>query len=289
MIESMFSVIDIEQLMTSFVAYLPKIIAAIIMLLFFWFFYLFTKKILRSGLKKIGLQESVANIIISNVYRIIVIVFAVIMAAGQLGINITAAITGLGVAGIALGFAAQESLSNIISGFIILFDKPFIVGHWIEVDGEYGNVVEITLRTTRIRKRDNTYVVIPNQQIINQKIINHSKSGPVRVEVSVNIAYKESIEDARAVLLKGLKQVKGELLLDPAPDVVADKLGDSSINLRLRVWVNNPRDDEPIRFKLIEMAKIELDKAGIEIPFPHLQLFVDDIKAPARKALHNND
>jgi len=288
MIESLISIVNIEQLTTAFIAYVPKIIAAIIILIFFWIFYGVTKKVLRRGLQKIGMQESIISIIISNVYRILVIVFSVIMAAGQLGINITAAITGLGVAGVAIGFAAQESLSNIISGFIILFDKPFIVGEWVEVDDEYGKVDEITLRTTRIRKRDNTYVVIPNQQIINQTIINHSKSGPVRIEIKVGIAYKESICDAREILLAGIQKFSNDILSEPAPDVVVDELGDSSVNLKIRVWTNDPRDDEPVRFKIIEMAKTELDKAGIEIPFPHLQLFVDDIKKPAQNALHNS-
>jgi len=280
--------VDIEQLTTSFVAYVPQLVATLCILIFFWIFYIVSKKILQRALQKIGLEESVITIIISNVYRIIIVVFAVVMAAGQLGINIAAAVAGLGVAGIAIGFAAQESLSNVIAGFLILFDKPFIVGHWIAVDSEYGKVVEITLRTTRIRKRDNTYVVIPNQQIINQKIINHSKSGPVRIEAEVGIAYKESIAEARSVILNGIKQFEDSILQEPAPDVVVDALADSSIVLKVRVWTDNPKDDEPLRFKLIEMCKTELDAATIEIPFPHMQLFVDDIKDPARKALHNS-
>jgi small conductance mechanosensitive channel len=230
--------------------------------------------------------EAVINVLLTNVYRIVLIVIAGIMAVGQLGINITAALTGLGVAGIALGFAAQESLGNMIAGFIILFDKPFIVGNWIEADDQYGKVVEITLRTTRIRKRDNTYVVIPNAEIINDTIINHSKSGPVRIEVPVSIAYKESVESAREVLLSQISSIDG-VLENPAPDVVVDELADSGVNLKVRVWTDDPRDDESVRFQVVEMCKRVLDAAGIEIPFPHLQLFVEDVRKSAVDALSN--
>lgn len=275
---------DITNIESTLLSVVPNVIAAVLILVAFWILYRFSKGVIARALTKAGIDKALSNIIISNVYRIILIIIAIVMAASQVGINVTAALTGLGVIGIALGFAAQESLSNIIAGFIILLDKPFVVGHWIEVNDEYGKVVEITLRTTRIRKRDNTYVVLPNQEVINQTIINHSKSGPVRVQVEVGIAYKEQARKAREVILKNITGVEG-VLHEPAPDVVVDSLGDSSINLLVRFWITGPKEDEPMRFKVLELVKESLDEADIEIPFPHLQLFVDEVKQKAVDSL----
>ncbi len=204
-------------------------------------------------------------------------IFGLVMAAAQLGINVGAALAGLGVIGLALAFAAQDSVANVISGIIIFWDKPFEVGDWIKVEEQFGRVNNITLRSTRIRTPRNTYVVIPNKAIIDAVLENLSQHGELRVDVAVGIAYKEDILTARRVLLEavsGIDTVKSE----PAPDVVVQELGDSSVNLQVRVWIESARDRQGTYFKAIEAAKLALDRAGIEIPFPHLQLFVDDVE-----------
>ncbi|MDX1562143.1 MAG: mechanosensitive ion channel family protein, partial [Gammaproteobacteria bacterium] len=205
-----------------------------------------------------------------------VIVFGLIMALDQLGVNIGAALAGVGVAGIAIGFAAQDAFANVIAGILIFWDKPFVVGDWIETEDEYGKVTNITLRTTRIRTPRNTYIVIPNRRIIDEVLENFSKHGELRVDVPVGIAYKEEIGRAREVLLEAAADVDG-VLDDPAPDVVVDELGDSSVNLKVRVWIEEAKGQRAMFFRVVEAAKLALDKADIEIPFPHLQLFVDQV------------
>jgi small conductance mechanosensitive channel len=204
------------------------------------------------------------------------VLFGLIMALGQLGVNVTAALAGVGIAGIAIGFAAQDSVANVISGIMIFWDKPFVVGDWIEVEDSYGQVSDITLRSTRIRTPRNTFVVIPNKNIIDTVLENFSFHGEMRVEVPVGIAYREDIAAARKVLLDavaGIDWVRRE----PAPDVVVESLGDSSVNLLVRVWVDKGSLLRPTRFAVTEAAKLGLDAAGIQIPFPHLQLRVDDV------------
>lgn len=98
------------------------------------------------------------------------------MAASQLGVNIGAALAGLGVVGIAVGFAAQETIANMIAGFLIFWDRPFKVGDFITTEEKYGEVREITMRTTRIRTMENTYVVIPNKQIIGDTLVNRKRT-----------------------------------------------------------------------------------------------------------------
>jgi small conductance mechanosensitive channel len=183
------------------------------------------------------------------------------------------------VAGIALGFAAQDSLANIISGILIFWDKPFVVGDWIEAEGQYGKVSDITLRSTRIRTPRNTYMVIPNKKIIDAVLTNHSKHGELRVDVPVGIVYKEDVPAARAAILEALGEVS-RLRSEPAPSVVVDALGDSSVNLLVRVWIDEADQEQAVGFWVVEAAKHALDRAGIQIPFPHLQLFWDEVSDP---------
>jgi small conductance mechanosensitive channel len=185
-------VLDVQALFTRLVAFLPDLLAAIIVLVLFWMIFRVTRKTLQTLLTRIGIQETLVHMLVNNVYRISLLVFGLVMAADQVGINVGAALAGLGVAGIAIGFAAQDSLANFISGFLIFMDKPFQVGDWVSVADQYGSVKEITMRTTRIRTRNNTFVVIPNRTIIDQVLVNHSKHGETRVDVPVGIAYKEN-------------------------------------------------------------------------------------------------
>ena len=126
-----------------------------------------------------------------NVYRFALLAFGIVMAASQLGINVGAALAGLGVVGLTIGFAAKDSLSNIMAGFLIFWDKPFHVGQWITIAEHYGKIAEITMRTTRLQTRDNKWVIIPNEKVINQILINHSTNGETRLQIPVGIGYRE--------------------------------------------------------------------------------------------------
>jgi small-conductance mechanosensitive channel len=258
------------------VQYVPKVFAAALILLVFWVLYRVTRAPIAKVLEQTGLHPALVSSLVDSIYRLTIIVFALVMAAGQLGINIAAALAGIGVVGVAIGFAAQDSIANVISGFTIFIDKPFEVGDWVNVAGQDGEVSGITLRSTRIRTANNTYVVIPNKTIIDEVLVNHSKHGAVRVDVPIGIAYKEYIPKAREVLLKAMEEVEG-IQRDPAPVVVVTDLGDSSVNLEVRVWVEEGSKQAPVTSTVVEAGKMALDVAGIEIPFPHLQLFVDDV------------
>jgi len=274
---SMFDYLDLGELLTGAVAYLPAIFAAVLMLLVFWTLYRVTRIPLKAVLVRAGLQEALVATLVDSVYKLAVFVFAGVMAAAQLGIDVAAALAGLGVAGIAVGFAAQDSLANIIAGFTIFIDKPFEVGDWVAVAGEVGEVSRITMRSTRIRTRNNTYVVIPNKLIIDEVLVNHSKHGATRVDVAVGIAYKEYIPQAREILVKAASAVDG-VLKKPVPETVVVGLGGSSVDLEVRVWIDQAPEQEQISARIVEASKLALDAAGIQIPFPHLQLFVDDVE-----------
>jgi small conductance mechanosensitive channel len=277
---------NLEAIWVMLIMFLPKLFAAALILLVFWIFYKVTARALRAILVRSAIAEPLTNLLVGSIYRFVMIIFAVIMAAGQLGINVGAALAGLGVAGIAVGLAAQDSLSNTIAGFMIFWDKPFEVGDWITVAGKYGRVHDITLRTTRIRTPQNTYVVIPNKSIIDEVLVNHSKYGETRIDLPVGIAYKEDIESARKALLVAMKTVVN-VAKKPEPDVVVAKLNDSSVDLLVRVWVHEAKNEDPVKVAVLEASKIALDAAGIEIPFPHMQLFVDEVREQAVQSLNS--
>ncbi|MCF8126305.1 MAG: mechanosensitive ion channel family protein, partial [Desulfotignum sp.] len=212
-------------------------------------------------------------------------IFGVLTVADQLQINIKSLLAGVGIMGLAISFAAKDTISNIISGIVIIIDKPFRENDWIVVGSMHAMVSEIRLRTTVLTTFDNETVVVPNQQISQERIINYTMTPRSRVKVSVGIAYKEDIDKARKIILETL-QGDTRILPEPAPAVVVTGLADSSVNLQLRFWVANPLDQFSFVWEYTEKSKKALDRAGIEIPYPHLQLFVentDGIKQLAMK------
>ena len=275
--ESLNSLFDRDRLIADVTTFLPRLGAALLVFLAFWLLQRLTRPLLRGILRRAGIHETLTHMLVDNIYGMTILVLGVISAAGQLGINVTAALAGISVAGIAVGLAAQDSLSNMIAGFQIFWDKPFVVGDHVTVMDKYGRVVDITMRTTRIRTQQNTYVVIPNKHIIDSVLVNHTKHGETRVEVDIGIAYKESIAEARRVLLEAVSKIDG-VLADPAPDVVVTGTGSSSVDLRVRLWINDAHIERRTYFRAMEASKLALDAAGIQIPFPHLQLFVDSVE-----------
>jgi len=271
------SSLDVSKIADWALAKLPAVGAALLIMLAFLVGYRLSRAPLRAVLARAGLHRKLVQLLVDSIFKYSLVAIGLVMAAAQLGIDVAAAIAGLGVVGIAVGFAAQDTLSNVISGIVVFMDKPFVVGDWITVEGNYGKVGDITLRSTRIRTPQNTWVVIPNKSIIDAVLVNHSKHGEIRIDVPVGIAYKEDITAARDAILEAVRTIDW-VLEDPAPDVVVDALGSSSIDLLARVWIHNADRERATHFAVVERTKRALDAAGIQIPFPHLQLFVDSVE-----------
>jgi small conductance mechanosensitive channel len=245
----------------------PTLIAILIAIVVSVVFYYSTARFFRTALLKTNMQRSLVDITIKSLYRWTIIIIVGIFILGQLGFDITAAIAGVGVAGIAIGFAAKETLANIMSGFGIFIDRLYNNGDWVEIAGKYGQVKDITLRTTKIRNLDNIFIIIPNADVTTNPVINYSEEGMVRITVKIGIAYHASLDLAREVLLSAVSTIEG-VRAEPTPEVVVDELDDSSINLLIRVWVDDAGSDQHFRFTLTETCKRALDEANIEIPFP---------------------
>ena len=244
----------------------------------FYVGWLVVNRVLANQLTKRHLDKSLVQLFV-NISSVVIIVFAITTVLAQFGINVFSIITALGVVGIAVGFVAQETLSNFIAGITLLVERPFRIGDWIKENDLVGQVQEINLRTTRLVTRDNEVVVIPNSTMTSSDIINLSAGGPLRIRSSIGIAYKENTIRAKGLLLP-LLQNDDLILKEPSPKVRVIELADSSVNLEMVYWLapsNIPKEPD-VTYNLLEQAKITLDDAGIEIPFPHMQVFVDEAK-----------
>ena len=271
------SLLDLQQLVTELFAQLVTFVPSLIAALIVWFVFLGLHRGLRALLARIlarRLEPSFVALLL-DVFRYAFLSLGLVMSAAQIGIDVTSLLAGLGVAGVALGFAAKETLSNVIAGFVILWDLPFREGHWIQVGEHSGRVVGVGLRAVRIETEDRRLIVIPNNEATNSVLVNHSAVGGLRVAVSVGIAYYSDIDIARKALL-GTCVDDPRIMSEPAPEVVIVKLNDSSVDLQLRLHIVESLDERRIRWDYVERAKRALDAAGVVIPFPHVQLFFEN-------------
>ncbi len=202
---------------------------------------------------------------------VVVVAWTAYMVAGR---EIAPLIGALGVAGLAVSLAAQDTFSNFIAGVVILLDRPFRIGDWVRLGGKLGRIEGITLRTTRIRTPDNELIALPNSKVAASEVQNLSAGGPLRIHVPVGIAYGADLARARRVLLGVLKEHPA-IRHRPAPEVWVRELGDSSVNLELVGWIPEERIAHLPRLaaELTEAAKLALDRAGIAIPFPQRTLW----------------
>ena len=264
--------LDVGAVAAKIIAYLPNLIAAIILVCVFWVLMKITKRVLSTAMNKAKVPEEAQDIVLRFAGYTVIIV-ALLTILGQLGIKITTLVAGLGVAGLALSFAAQDTVANVISGITLLIDRPFKKGDWIALGDQHASVTSIRLRTTVLTTFDNETIVVPNKSIAQERIQNFTLTPRIRVKVPVGIAYKENTQKAREVLLSTIQGDK-RILDTPAPSVIVTGLGDSSVNLEMRFWTEDPLMKYSLLWEYTERCKKALDEAGIEIPFPHRQIFV---------------
>lgn len=218
------------------------------------------------------------------------LLFGVVIATvlAQFGVNLGAALGAAGIVGIAVGFAAQTSLSNVISGFFLLGEKPFRVGDLIEVDGVMGTVDKIGMISASIRTPDNKSVRIPNETLVKSKVANITGNPIRRYNMEVGVAYDEDIEHVMQVLRDVADQNK-HCLDEPEPLVLFLGFGDSSINFLFGVWMVC-EDYLLVRNSIAAEVQKAFIREGIEIPFPHRVIAGGKAKVPVEvKIRQTND
>lgn len=214
------------------------------------------------------------TLLVSNVLRGLWLLLGAYLIFAQFGINLVPILGGLGVAGLAVGFAAQDILANLISGITLLLDRPFRIGDWIRTKDHEGQVCGLTLRTTRIRTRDNEYVSIPNKELAGAVVTNLTQGGALRLNVGVRVGYQTDVEAARAALLRVMHTHPKVMGQEHPPQVLVRELDESSLELIMRFWVcEEDVATYPVTtMQLREGAKAALQAAGIAPPFPQLQV-----------------
>lgn len=222
----------------------------------------FTKKIMSSRKVDITLQNFLINIV--SVGLKLLLLVAVI---SKLGIDTTAIAATLAAAGLGVGLALQGALSNLAGGVLIIVFKPFKIGDLVDAHDELGIVKDINIFTTQILTPDNKRIIIPNGTLANSNIINYSAEGKLGVDLTIGVGYDEDIKQTKKVLLDVLKH-HDKVLEEPQPLVNVEALADSSVNFAVRPWCKVEHYWD-VYFGITENCKIALDKAGIEIPYPH--------------------
>ncbi len=218
---------------------------------------------------------------IQSLVNALLLVFVIVAALDQLGVNTNSVIAVLGAAGLAIGLALQGSLQNFAAGFMLLIFRPFKDGDFVEAAGTSGIVEKIGIFSTTLRTGDNKEVIIPNGSIYSSNIINYSKRATRRIDMIFSIGYSDDIRLARDVIVAIIK-TESRILFEPEPQIVVGELGASSVNFFVRPWVKT-EDYWDVRFSLNEKIKIAFDEHGITIPFPQMDVHWNkQVKAPVK-------
>ncbi len=232
--------------------------------------------LVKKALQSAGTDNMLVNFLGTITYTVLLI--AVLLAAvDSLGINVTSLMAILGAAGLAVGLALKDSLSNFAAGVMIIIFRPFNIGDFITAGGCSGVVDEIGLFATLMHTGDNQRIIVPNSAILGGNITNTSALPTRRIDLVVGIGYDDNIGKARDIIMSIL-DADERVLKDPAAGVAVSELGDSCVNLNVRPWVNSG-DYWPTRADILENVKVKLDEAGISIPYPQQDVHMHEVKS----------
>ncbi len=255
--------------------YGPNLIFAVLIFYIGKLIAKFTKRMVMKVMTKGKVDPLIIGFTSSIVYMG-VLIFVVVAALGQLGIQTTSFIAILGAAGLAIGLALQGSLANFAAGFLLIIFRPFKEGDVIEAAGVTGKVDLIQIFTTTLKTPDNKTIIIPNASLGNGNITNYSTQDRRRVDLTIGVSYDADLKDVRTILADIVSKDE-RILADPAPLIVVGELADNSVNFFVRVWVKS-EDYWDVYFAANETVKNRLDEAGIGIPYPQRDVHVYEHK-----------
>jgi small conductance mechanosensitive channel len=248
-----------------------KLIAAVLVFVTGRWVAIFLKNIIGRSMRSAKVDETIISFS-EHLSYIAMITLVVVASLGQMGIQTTSFIAILGAAGLAIGLALQGSLANFAAGIILIIFRPFRVGEYIEGGGVAGVVKEIQIFTTILTTPDNKTIIIPNSKITGDNITNYASQGTRRIDMVFGIGYADDIDKAKQILWD-LLEGDDRILKEPSPVVAVLELGESSVNLACRPWVN-VQDYWNVTFDMMERVKKRFDENGITIPFPQRDLHI---------------
>lgn len=260
-------VTPLQSLLEEVVRFIPKLIVALITFgAFLLLSALAGRWVKRVAGKKIGDEETV--LLLSRLARWGVVVVGTILALDQVDFDVTGFVAGLGIAGLTIGFALQDITRNFIAGLILLVRQPFDLGDSVEVVGYSGTVLGINTRDTVLKTWDGEMVILPNLEVFTKPIINYSDLPNRRRTIHIGLGYGEDVERATKVFLEVIQGVEG-VLADPAPTLLAEKLGNSTLDLAARFWVNQETHGLfDVQSTVVRAIKDVAEREGIDLPYP---------------------
>jgi len=206
----------------------------------------------------------------ASLVRYFILAVTIIAVLQVFGFQATSLVAVLGAATLAIGLALQGTLSHVASGVMLILFRPYKIGDYVEIAGQSGTVRAITLFTTEMTTADNVMIIVPNGQAWGSSVVNYSTMPTRRVDLTIGISYDDDAE----VALSAMREVvagDARILADPAPFFALTALGDSAVDVTLRVWVQNA-DYWDVKFALTRLIKAAFDDKGISIPYPHIQV-----------------
>lgn len=233
-----------------------------------------SEQVINRILQHYGLNASIEQLL-KNVFSVLIVVLGMASVLAQFGFDIVSIVAGLGIVGLAVGFAAQSTIANFISGITILLEQSFQVGDWIRIGDNEGRVILISLRTTHILTRDNITVIIPNSTVASSEVTNITSKNFIRFDMFARIALEADAEAARKVILNVISGMDN-ILKRPEPSATISEISDFGAVFIVRFWVTPSSVPRIPRIKeaLHEEIKNNLQAAGIAIPYPHMRILM---------------
>lgn len=264
----------VEMVIEMAIQYGPNLILAVLTLIIgLWVIKAFCGGVAKA-FERGGMEPSLRGFL-NSLINVGLKALLIISVASMVGIETTSFIAVLGAAGLAVGLALQGSLANFAGGVLILIFRPYKAGDFVTVAGESGSVKRIEIFCTVLTTPDNKTIIIPNGAISNNPITNFSAEATRRVDIVFGIGYGDDIKQAKDILT-GLIEADERILKDPAPMIAVSNLGESSVDIVTRSWVN-AADYWGVYFDLMENAKVALEAGGCSIPFPQRDVHVHQV------------
>lgn len=252
---------------------LKLLLAVVIFIIGRWVAKAITKAF-RRAIHRDNIDDTLEDFLGNILYGILIV--AVILASvDSLGVNITSLLAIVGAAGLAIGLALKDSLGNFAAGVMLIIFRPFTKGDFVEVAGTAGSVEEVRIFNTMLTTPDNKQITIPNALITNEPITNYSARDQRRVDLVIGVGYDDDLKLANDVITRVVTS-HDKVLDEPAFKIFVSELADSSVNFNVRPWVKT-EDYWTVYGDLLESIKVELDKAGLNIPYPQRDVHLHQV------------
>ena len=263
-------------MLEKFISWIPSLVSAVIIMALFWAIWRGLRRAAALVIKRAKLDPTAADFL-QAVLKYTLFTIALVSALGKLGINTASLLTSLGVAGLTIGFAAKDALSNMISGLFIFWDRPFVIGDLVEVGGEYGRVESITMRSTRVVTPDGRMLAVPNSTVVNTTVASYTNFPNLRLDIDFTVGVNENLPHIREVALDVCSKDPA-LMAEPTPVVVVTALNDYNVAMQVRAWLKDEKSHVAARHKLREALFEALREAAIEMPYETFALAPLEVK-----------